>query len=124
MGIFSSFFGSLFDDKPAVNVDGTPMMGDFDINGNAYGVTDADHGTGDSFLSDTASFETGGDSSLSETCSSINSDESLSSFASDDIFSSSSDDIFSSSSDDIFSSSSSADDLFSSDCDSFSSWDD
>ncbi|WP_087866240.1 hypothetical protein [Comamonas thiooxydans] len=25
--------------KPMVNIDGTPMMGDVDINGNPYGVT-------------------------------------------------------------------------------------
>ncbi len=35
----------LFDeeqDRPTVNVDGTPMVGDVDIHGHAYGVTDLD----------------------------------------------------------------------------------
>ena len=118
MGIFSSFFGSLVDDKPTVNIDGTPMMGDFDSNGNPFGVTEIDHSTNDVLSHDTESLDLGIDSSPFDASSSINDDESLSSS------SFSSDDIFSSSSDDIFSSSSSADDLFSSDCDSFSSWDD
>lgn len=28
--------------KPMVNIDGTPMMGDFDMNGNPFGVTNPD----------------------------------------------------------------------------------
>lgn len=138
MGIFSSIFGSLFDDtsavdiggtctgsdalistnefdsRPAVNIDGTPMLGDFDINGNAYGVTEIDHGTNDALSSDTTSLDIGGDSSLFDTSSSFATDDSSSSM--------------SISSEDSFSSSFSSDDSFGSDTfssDSFSSsWDD
>lgn len=43
------------DDKPAFNIDGSPMLGDFDANGNPYGVTGRDpfehtfHDSGPSF---------------------------------------------------------------------------
>ena len=67
MGIFSAFsglasdissgFGNLFDSGPAVNIDGTPMMGDVDINGHAYGITESDVGADHSFLSSTPSFD-------------------------------------------------------------------
>ena len=43
---FSSLFGSLFDSSstsgPSCNIDGTPMMGSVDVNGNPYGVTSHD----------------------------------------------------------------------------------
>jgi hypothetical protein len=32
------------DDRPKTNIDGTPMMGSFDTNGNSYGVTSHHHG--------------------------------------------------------------------------------
>ncbi len=116
MGIFSSFFGNLFDDRPAVNIDGTPMSGDFDINGNPFGVTEADHGANDAFSSDTTSLDMGNDASLFDASSSS---------AFDDTSSSS----ISTSSDDSFSPSFEVDDAFSSDFstsdDAFSSsWDD
>lgn len=42
-------FGTMSHDmfKPAVNIDGTPMVGDVDINGNVFGVTN-DHNSFDS----------------------------------------------------------------------------
>ena len=57
MGIFSSTFGSRYDSKPAVNVDGAMMVGDIDVHGNFYGVTQDDHSVNgdisqDSFLHD------------------------------------------------------------------------
>lgn len=56
MGIFSSIFGGLFDSGPSVNIDGTPMVGAIDINGNPFGVTESDFGTSnDSFGSDFSS---------------------------------------------------------------------
>lgn len=42
MGLFSFLFGSTESDvatEPTVNIDGTPMCGSVDINGNPYGVT-------------------------------------------------------------------------------------
>lgn len=79
MGVFSSVFGSLFDSQPAVNIDGAPMIGDVDIHGNPYGVTENDHGTNDSLLSDTTSLDIGGDSSLFDTSSAFATDDSSSS---------------------------------------------
>ena len=111
MGIFSSVFGSLFDSKPAVNIDGAPMVGDVDIHGNPYGVTETDHGTSDAFASDTTPL--GDDSSLFDTSSSFATEDSSSSsmsISTDDSFSPSfcADDTFGSDfsiSDDVFSSS-------------------
>lgn len=43
MGLFSFLFGSddsISSSEPSVNVDGTPMCGSVDINGNPYGVTE------------------------------------------------------------------------------------
>ncbi len=41
MGLFNLFFGdSEIDSTPSVNVDGAPMCGSIDVNGNPYGVTD------------------------------------------------------------------------------------
>lgn len=37
---FSGLNDSWINDGPAFNIDGTPMMGMFDIHGNVYGVTD------------------------------------------------------------------------------------
>ncbi len=114
MGIFSSFFGNLFDDRPAVNIDGTPMSGDFDINGNPYGVTQSDDFTIDGPSHDSLSADVEIESSTFDSCSSISSDDcfssSTSAFSTDDSFSPSFevDDAFSSDfsiSDDSFSSS-------------------
>lgn len=52
MGIISSIFGSLYNSKPAVNIDGAIMVGDIDINGNFYGVTQSDQSVGREFLHD------------------------------------------------------------------------
>lgn len=44
MGIFSFLFGgneASISSEPSVNVDGTPMCGGVDINGNPYGVTES-----------------------------------------------------------------------------------
>lgn len=63
--------------KPAVNVDGTPMVGDVDINGNLYGITSstsgmdhnwhssADFGMSDSSWSSSSSFSDSWSSSSS-----------------------------------------------------------
>lgn len=41
MGLFNFLFGSSeVDSIPSVNVDGTPMCGSIDTNGNPYGVTE------------------------------------------------------------------------------------
>ena len=41
MGLFNFLFGSSeVDTTPSTNVDGTPMCGSIDVNGNPYGVTD------------------------------------------------------------------------------------
>ena len=37
----SSSWSSWHDSGPSVNIDGTPMMGSIDINGNPYGVTES-----------------------------------------------------------------------------------
>ena len=46
MGIFTSLFGGNNSaskiNEPTVNVDGTPMCGSVDVNGNPYGVTETD----------------------------------------------------------------------------------
>lgn len=43
--------------KPAVNIDGTPMVGDVDTNGNSFGVTsDNSFGSDDSFSSSSGGF--------------------------------------------------------------------
>ncbi|TRX53439.1 hypothetical protein [Thalassomonas sp. M1454] len=46
MGFFSRLFGSCSNEGtrtgPLTNIDGTPMCGSIDINGNPYGVTDDD----------------------------------------------------------------------------------
>jgi hypothetical protein len=45
VGLFNWLFGndnnSIGITEPSVNIDGTPMCGSVDINGNPYGVTDA-----------------------------------------------------------------------------------
>jgi hypothetical protein len=41
MGLLNFLFGSSeVDTTPSTNVDGTPMCGSIDVNGNPYGVTD------------------------------------------------------------------------------------
>jgi len=41
MGLFNLLFGSSEEDtSPYTNVDGTPMCGSVDVNGNPYGVTE------------------------------------------------------------------------------------
>lgn len=41
MGLFNFLFGSSsIDTTQSTNVDGTPMCGSIDVNGNPYGVTD------------------------------------------------------------------------------------
>jgi hypothetical protein len=107
------------DSGPAVNIDGTPMAGDFDIKGNVYGVTDPAH----SFSDDSAGgsiFESGISSGAMDT---------NDAFSSNDSFCSSIETSDCSSSDDSSSSIFSSDDMFGSDWsssdDSFSmSWDD
>ena len=45
MGLFSFLFGSAessVSTEPSVNIDGSPMCGNIDINGNPYGVTSTD----------------------------------------------------------------------------------
>ena len=123
MGIFSSLGGfftgvsqhDAVDMSPIVNIDGALMVGDIDINGNFYGVTQNDHSVSDILSNDSFSNDVGIESAPFE---------SNSSFATDDSSSSSS---MSISSDDSFSSFGS-DDSFGTDfssCDSFScSWDD
>lgn len=47
MGLFSFLFSSddsVSNSEPSVNVDGSPMCGSVDINGNPYGVTSTDDG--------------------------------------------------------------------------------
>lgn len=47
MGLFSFLFGSddsVSNSQPIVSVDGSPMCGSVDINGNPYGVTFTDDG--------------------------------------------------------------------------------
>lgn len=42
VGLFSFLFGSddsISNSEPSVNIDGSPMCGSVDINGNPYGVT-------------------------------------------------------------------------------------
>ncbi len=115
MGIFSDFFDSLFDDKPAFNIDGTLMCGDFDINGNAYGVTETDHSISDALSIESPFMEAGHELFLSES-------DTFS--ANDDCFTATSETLLS---EDVCSSFSISDDLFSSDtfsCDTSSSWDD
>ena len=104
MGIFTSFFENLFDDRPTVNIDGTPMCGDVDINGNSYGVAQSDDFVSDALSHDSLSADVEIESSTFDSCSSISTDDSFSpSFGDDDAFSSDfsiSDDAFSSSWDD------------------------
>ncbi|TMO68854.1 hypothetical protein [Pseudoalteromonas aurantia] len=47
MGLFSILFGSdesVFNSEPSINIDGSPMCGSVDLNGNPYGVTSTDDG--------------------------------------------------------------------------------
>ena len=94
MGIFSAisgFFTNQGDSfsgvvgSPSVNVDGAPMIGAVDANGNPFGVTQSDDCVRDNFLHDSFSADVETDSSLFE--SSFDDDFSTS-FASDDAFSS------------------------------------
>lgn len=71
MGLFSELFSNSSISEPSVNVDGSPMCGSVDINGNPYGVTSPD----DSF--DSCSIF---DDSFSTTDSSSCFDDSFSSF--------------------------------------------
>jgi len=97
MGIFSAFsglasdissgFGNLFDSSPAVNIDGTPMVGDVDINGNAFGITENDVGADHDFSSSSPSFDDGFLSTAIDTESSSTMSDSFSSgCGSDDSF--------------------------------------
>ena len=40
--LFGLFTDTAIDSEPSVNVDGTPMCGSVDINGNPYGVTEVE----------------------------------------------------------------------------------
>ena len=107
---FSSFFDDLFGYKPIANIDGTPMMGDLDMNGNPFGLTEIHNSATDSFSCEIDSTLVVVDTSNEDTSSSftIDVDHSSSSNFDDDCFSTSvgSDDIFGSnfSSNDSFSS--------------------
>jgi len=101
---FSNSFSNLFDASPSVNIDGTPMSGDFDINGHPFGVTEIDVGTDHCTSANEMSFD---DGFLATTIDSDSSfamdDDSSSGFCSDDPFCSDSScdsDIFSSAWDD------------------------
>ncbi len=111
----SDAFSGAFSSGPDFNIDGAPMVGEFDINGNVYGVTQDDHIVNDAFLHDSSLTDMGIESSTLESSSSIGTDDC---FSSSPIFT-----------DDSFSSSFDVDDTFSSDfssCDDTfsSSWDD
>ena len=101
---FSGSFSNLFDTSPTFNIDGAPMAGDFDINGNPFGVTEVDAGVDPCISANEMSFDDGflattfdSDSSFAMT------DDISSGFCSDDPFCSDSsfdNDSFSSSWDD------------------------
>jgi hypothetical protein len=119
--IRSFTFGSnaAMDSGPTVNIDGTPMVGDFDINGNAYGVMDS----GNSFSNDSL------DSSIFESGMSSGAIDANDAFSSNDTFCPTTETSDFSSSEDSFSSIFGSDDAFSSDWSSnddmfSSSWDD
>ncbi len=66
MGILSFLFGSsnsVSNDEPSVNIDGSPMCGGVDINGNPYGVTSTDDSIncGSCFDNDFSSSDSFGD---------------------------------------------------------------
>ena len=98
MNIFSAVFGSIGDSlfgsnhinnvesNPIVNVDGTAMVGDFDTNGNPYGVTSTFDSIG---MSESVNdFHSDHDSMFSCSSSSSSFDNSFSSFSDDNSFSS------------------------------------
>lgn len=59
-------FNDDFNSGPSFNIDGTPMLGDFDINGHAYGVTDDGFsGSNDSFGTDSFGNDSFGSGSFS-----------------------------------------------------------
>ena len=99
----NAFDTTEFESSPMVNIDGTPMMGDVDINGNTYGITESDVGA-DSFLSSPPSFDDSFLGTTMDTESSLTMDDSfLSGCGADDTFGSDSmfdNDTFSSSWDD------------------------
>lgn len=97
MGIFSAFtglasgfsdsFSNFFDVSPTVNIDGTPMAGDFDINGNPFGVTEVDVGADHFASANEMSFDDGFLATTIDSDSSFAMDDDVSSgFCSDDAF--------------------------------------
>ncbi len=78
MGIstnLSDAFTDVFSSEPAFNIDGAPMVGNLDINGNIYGVTQDDHFVSDSFLYDSSSAGLGNESSAFDTSNLMSADD-------------------------------------------------
>ena len=67
----NAFDTTEFESSPMVNIDGTPMMGDVDIKGNPYGVTESDVTTDHEFSSDSLSSDDSFLSTMTDTESSL-----------------------------------------------------